>query len=130
VKRFHRKPHSKLGSVWTTYNGQRYQSKREAYRAWELDQLLATGRILRWERPAPIALVIGPTRAETVTYKPDFRVWAPDGTYWYEDVKGFETYPFKLKLNLWRERMPDALHVRYADGTIRIISKGTVTTHA
>jgi hypothetical protein len=65
----------------TVYNGDLYDSQKEAARAWELDQLQKAGAILYHWPQLPVELPGG------IVYKMDFLVLYPDGHFEVEDVK-------------------------------------------
>lgn len=69
-----------------------FSSKKEAKRYTELKILQRTGDVLWFQRQCPFQLP-GNTK-----YFLDFQVYWKDGTITYEDVKGFLTPMFKLKL--------------------------------
>jgi len=69
----------------TLYEGQWYDSKREARHAQELDLSMRAGLILWWARSPVFPLPGG------VSYKADFVVVDADGIPHIEDVKGFKT---------------------------------------
>lgn len=130
-RKFHNTP--------TVYKGQRYDSLGEAEHAHVLDQKLAKGEIIHWERPKAIVLVDAPRARERVTFKPDFWVIPADRpgnlsaeSYvysYYEDYKGStatETAAWKLKMRLWRARVPFELRVVYADGSHKVVATGEV----
>lgn len=130
-RKFHNQP--------TIYKGERYDSLGEAEHAWMLDQKIATGEIVYWERPKPIVLVDAPRARDRVTIKPDFWVIPADRpgnrssesyTYsYYEDYKGStttETVAWKLKVRLWRQRVPFELRVVYPDGSHKVVATGEV----
>jgi hypothetical protein len=83
-----------------TYKGVVYDSKSEMLRAFELDALKAAGKILDWERQWPFTLAVnGITICKFVV---DFRVRETPGNVYYEEVKGWETPEYKLKLKLFK----------------------------
>jgi hypothetical protein len=80
----------------TPYNGEMYDSQKEANRAWELDQLKKSKQCYFF-RQLPFQLPGG------IEYRCDFLVLYPDGRYEIEDVKGGEatkTKEYKLKKKL------------------------------
>lgn len=82
-----------------TYKGVVYDSKAEMLRAFELDALKAAGKIKGWERQVEFRLVV--ERALICKFIVDFRVF--DGhSYWLEEVKGWPTPEYKLKLKLFK----------------------------
>ena len=110
--------HSKYKAVKTEYKGRKYDSKREAAYAAELDMLknARTGdkRVEEWTPQVRIPLIV---RADSKPGKPvlvchyvvDFAVTYGDGHMEYHEVKGFETEVWKLKEKLFRALYPDAV---------------------
>ena len=95
----------------TYYLDIRYDSRAEAERARELDQMVSAHAIFLW-MPHPV-LRLGPAR---IRYTPDFMVVARGGEkFWYEDVKGKETERFKVIRQLWFAHGPAPLHVLKRD---------------
>ena len=76
---------NKYGAVKTEYNGVKYDSKREANRAAQLDLMLRAGEILGWARQVQFVLPGG------VKHRVDFIVFHTDGTHHLEDAKGVDT---------------------------------------
>ena len=102
MSKYHAKP--------TVYAGVRYDSKREAQYAAQLDLLTRTGHthkgvsILQWRRQVPFPIrVNGVLICELVL---DFEVFYSDGYVEYHEVKGVETPVFKLKLKLFKALYP------------------------
>jgi hypothetical protein len=89
---------SKYGNAKTVYNGVRYDSKKEANRASELDLLARAGVIKNWE--GQVKLPIQHKGVKICTYIADFKVVYPDAIVEYEDVKGFRTAIYRLKKKL------------------------------
>jgi len=89
-----------------TYNGVVYDSKAEALHAFKLDGLKATGKILGWERQARIPLRVYDTLVCTMVI--DFRIINREGPDHYEEIKGWETPEYKIKLKLFRALYPNA----------------------
>jgi hypothetical protein len=105
---------SKYQAVPTIYNGVRYASKAEAYRAEQLDNNLC------------VRFWLG---------QPRFRLGCPENVYiadflvvgayavWVEDVKGHMTDKFKRDLKLWAQYGPCDLHIIGPKST-RIVTGG------
>jgi hypothetical protein len=92
---------SKYGNKRTEYKGVIYDSKREAYRAWELDQMQKTGIIKGYKRQVAYELAAG------IIYKADFVVEYPDGHKEIEDVKSEATRKdkvYRIKKRLMKEK--------------------------
>ena len=86
-----------------TYKGIVYDSKAEAKRAFELDMLKAAGKVMWWERQIAFPLLVeGKLICKFVV---DFEVHAPTEKY-YEEIKGWETPEYKLKLKLFKALYP------------------------
>jgi hypothetical protein len=97
----------KYKAVRTAYLGRTYDSKAEAARAETLDQLLEA-EYLTAVLPQPGTILLGD---EFRRYRPDFFCVDPDGTHWYEDVKGVETPKFREIKRAWKKYGPCPLHV-------------------
>lgn len=78
-------------------------SKREAEKAWELDQLIKTGDVLKWERQQKIEL-FGQNGSHICNYFIDFVIYWKDGTIEYCEVKGFKTEVWRLKWKLFEDK--------------------------
>lgn len=89
---------SKYGNKRTAYNGRFFASKREAHRAWELDMLKRAGVITSW-LPQPEFKIVH-NEVKICSYFADFKVFYPNGSVEYEDVKGMRTDVFILKKKL------------------------------
>lgn len=89
---------SKYGNNKTEYNGNLYDSQKEATRAQQLDIMLQGNAIKGWERQVPLKIEYNGVKI--CTYKVDFVVTHLDGTTDYEDVKGYVTDIYKLKKKL------------------------------
>lgn len=103
---------NKFNNVKTIYNGIRYDSKREAEKAMELDMLKNGGEVLEWT-PHPRYLLIPRylnSEGKIVRpcyYIPDFWVKYASGAEAVIDIKGFETPEFKLKKKMFNYRYKD-----------------------
>lgn len=93
------KPH-KYNAKPTEYNGVRYDSKREARYAAELDAKMHAGEVVGWLRQIGLHLP-GRTR-----YIVDFMVFYADGRVQAVDVKGMETPMWRLKMRQAQECYP------------------------
>jgi hypothetical protein len=92
---------NKYGARKTMYGGARYDSKREADYARELDlrkRARGSDKIAEWERQVRIPLVVNDSKI--CDYILDFRVTYVDGRVELVEVKGFETATWKLKKKL------------------------------
>lgn len=96
------------------YNAHRCQSTvKELLGVW-FDSLLERSRaehLVTLQRGGVISgIMCHPkvTLVNIITWKLDF-VYIQDGRTIFEDVKGFETEAFKLKLKIWRAVKPDAV---------------------
>jgi len=83
----------------TEYRGVRYDSKKEADYARNLDIYKEAGEVTQWLRQVPFYLPGG------VRYVCDFLVFWKDGAAEFVDVKGMETAAFKAK-----KKMVEALY--------------------
>lgn len=93
------KARRKYGNTPTEHAGVVYASKLEAGVAAQLDLLIRTGFVIRYERQ--VRYEIGPG----IWYDADFCVWYADGSAGVLDAKGVLTPVFKLKKKLF-----EALH--------------------
>ncbi len=90
----------------TYYDGKRYDSKAEVFRAQQLDLMLDARHIRGWERQVKFELGV----PENV-YRADFVVEDKDGISHAEDVKGYMTSKFRRDLRLWRSYGPMPLWI-------------------
>lgn len=81
---------SKYGNIKTTVDGITFDSKAEAERYQELKYLYRSGQIAGFIRQVSIPLHVD-------RYRADFLVVDVDGSFYLEDVKGYETEAFKKK---------------------------------
>ncbi len=79
-------PRLKYKNIPQYYNGVRYDSKKEARKAWELDMLKRAGEITGYESHPTIKLMLNGKPAGK-NYKIDFIVHWKDGTTEYLEVK-------------------------------------------
>lgn len=104
---------NKYNNTKTIYNGHKYDSKREAEKAQELDLMKQAGEVIDWT-PHPRYLLIPRYRnkdgkiVRPICYIPDFWVKYPDGSEVVIDIKGFQTPEFKLKKKMFDYRYKDA----------------------
>ena len=96
---------NKYGARKTTYNGILYDSQREAKRAAELDLLTRAGEVKSVQRQPEFVFASG------IKYRADFRIVWADGSETIEDVKGFETPVFRLKMRLLKHEYPEVYAV-------------------
>lgn len=88
---------SKYGNVKTEYNGQVYDSKREANYAKILDIQKHSGKIKGYLRQVRFPL------PGNIVYTCDFLIFYTYMGYEVVDVKGFKTKEYKLKKKLMKE---------------------------
>jgi hypothetical protein len=90
---------NKYRNLWTEYGGKKYQSKKEANRAYELDLLIKAKLISGWNGQVKMPIEIN--GQHICNYLCDFEIVYPDGHVEYEDVKGMRSgvpyQMFKLK---------------------------------
>lgn len=99
AKLFFRPPvRNKYKARKTDYNGLKYDSRREAEHARNLDWLVEMGEVREWSRQYPVPLIVNGQKI--CTYRIDFRVVLPDGSIELHEVKGYETKDWKLKWKL------------------------------
>lgn len=94
----------------TIYNGNVYDSKKEAKRAYELDMMQRAGLISNLEKQKVFELQPsfksnGKTE-RAITYVADF-VYTQGGKTIVEDTKGFRTDVYKIKRKLLMYKYPD-----------------------
>ena len=89
-----------------------HDSRAEAGRCRELHALKAVGAITHIDIHPFVTLERG------IRWTLDCGIHLPDGTMRYEDVKGYATREFKLKLKMYKNSgNPVPLHVVMKDGT-------------
>lgn len=135
----HEKPkgRNKFHNVPATFRGERYDSAGEAEYAQKLELMRVAGEIADWERPKPIILLDAPKAGDRISYRPDFYVirnaptefaaLKPMPTGYYVDYKGSratETPLWRVKVKLWRQKIPHELRVVYPDGSEKIVATG------
>jgi len=111
---------NKYRNVKQEYNGVRYDSKKEAYKAYELDLLLKAGEIKGWDRQVRLSFNIMYERGRPVLtgerakdlkekgkvfwhlwdYLIDFVIYHNNGSIEYLEIKGLETPEWKKKWKL------------------------------
>lgn len=89
---------SKYGNNSQEYGGRRYDSKREAAYAQELDWRLRAGEIKEIIPQYKIELVVNGMKI--TRYYVDFKVVMADDSVQFHEVKGFETDVWKMKWKL------------------------------
>lgn len=89
---------SKFGAKRTDFNGRKYDSKKEAGYAKELDLLKKAKQIVDY-RPQ-VTLQLFANGQKITRYRTDFEVTKKGGTIEFHEVKGFRTSVFDLKWSL------------------------------
>jgi len=89
---------SKFKNQWTTIDGIKFQSKREAMHYLVLKDRLRCKEIERLERQVRYPMTIDGVLV--CTYVADFRYVVPGKGYVVEDVKGFKTDVYEIKKKL------------------------------
>lgn len=107
---------SKYNNVKQNYNGSRYDSKKEATYAKELDLRIAAKDIKGYERQFPLKMYVN--GKHITTWKVDFKIENMDGTIEFHEVKGFATDVYNLKRKLF-----EALQQEMYPGSELIIIK-------
>jgi hypothetical protein len=87
------------------YGGYRYDSKKEASYAMQLDWMKKAGEITGYERQHKISIDVN--GVHICNYFIDFKVFYKDGHVEYHEVKGFETDLWRLKWRLSKAMYPD-----------------------
>ena len=95
----------KYSNVKQNYNGSRYDSKKEATFAQQLDLRIKAKDIKSYERQYPLELRVN---GKLITkWKIDFKVINKDDSITFYEVKGFETYDYILKRKLFEAMQQD-----------------------
>lgn len=117
---YQRKNWNKYKNIKQEYNGSRYDSKKEANKAYELDMLKRAGEIKDWQKQVKIEFNFKKTKngwvltdesaqklkeqnrefAHLFNYFIDFLVFHNDGTEEYIEVKGKMLEPGRTKIAL------------------------------
>ena len=82
----------------TFYDGNKYDSKKEAGYAQYLDLMIKAGEVKEWSAHYPLKVFIG--GKWIFTYKIDFRVVMSDDSVEFHEVKGWWTAYAKLKFKV------------------------------
>jgi hypothetical protein len=90
---------NKFNAVSQVYHGHRYDSKKEAAYAMELDWRIKAKEVDRWERQVKVDLRVN--GVHICNYYCDFKVWLKDGTVQYHEVKGMELPLWQLKWKIF-----------------------------
>lgn len=96
--------------------GQFFRSAWEANTARYLNRLIELGKVVRWEyEPEPFFF---PVKRGNKGYLPDFRVWFPNGTYEWWEVKGYMDDASRIKLKRFAlHHTEESLKLRLIDRT-------------
>ena len=89
---------NKYNNQKTVYRDKRYDSKKEANRAFELDMLQRDGQVKKFKPQVKVSCIVNDKLV--CNYFADFKVEYPNGKVVYEDVKGVRTAIYKLKKKL------------------------------
>ena len=100
---------AKYNSIITEYKENKYQSRKEARYAFELDVRIKLGEVKSWERQFKLPIIINDTHI--CNYIVDFRVVLSDGSVSFVEIKGFSTAIFKLKYKLAQVLYPNLTFV-------------------
>lgn len=95
----------KYHNIKTEYNGVKYDSRREADFAMELDWRVKAKDIKGWERQIRIPLIVNGKKI--CVYVMDFVITNNDNSLEYVEVKGFKTAVWKLKYKLFEALYPE-----------------------
>lgn len=108
--------------AWREIGGQRcyFRSTWEANYARYLETLRLEGMILRWEHE-PHTFWFEGIRRGAVSYLPDFRVTALDGSITFHEVKGWMDDRSKTKLARMGQRFPEVAMVVVDKGAYALI---------
>lgn len=110
----------KYGNKKTLYNGQVYDSKKEAKRAYELNLLQRAGVISNLERQRRFELLPAYTnnkgkKVRPIIYIADF-VYKKNGIYYVEDVKGSKkvlTDVYRIKKKIFEYKYPEYIFIEF-----------------
>lgn len=96
---------NKFSNKTTIYNGQYYQSIKEADYAQELDLRVRAKDLKEWRRQVPIDMYVNGMKI--CTYKIDFVEIDHNGNEVWTEIKGFETAEWRLKWKLFEALFPE-----------------------
>jgi hypothetical protein len=85
-----------------------FRSRWEANYARYLNFLIAQKKIVKWEFE-PDTFWFEAIRRGVRSYCPDFKVWAPDGSIYYDEVKGWMDAKSKTKLKRMKKYHPSVI---------------------
>lgn len=94
--------------AWRVIGGKRhyYRSLWEQNIACYLEILKKAGQVKKWEYE-PDTFWFHQISRGIRSYTPDFKVWLPDGTLWYWEVKGIMDSKSKTKIKRMKKYYPD-----------------------
>ncbi len=95
----------KYHNIKTEYKGVKYDSRREAEYAMELDWRVKAKDIKSWEGQEKIPMIVNGKKI--CTYIIDFVIIHNDGSLEYVEVKGFKTAVWRLKYKLFEALYPE-----------------------
>lgn len=96
---------NKYNNTPQLYNGNRYDSKKEASYAQELDLRLRAKDIKEWTRQVKVPLKIN--GYQITNYYLDFKIIHNDDSVEWIEIKGFETEVWRLKKKLFEALLPE-----------------------
>lgn len=101
------KSHKNTSQHWSLIGEKRIyvRSKWEELYAGYLEHLRVKRQIMNWEHEPKTFWFEGVKRG-VVSYKPDFRVDALDGSHYWVEVKGFYDSKSKTKVNRFKKHFP------------------------
>lgn len=95
----------KYHNIKTEYKGVKYDSRREAEYAMELDWRVKAKDIKSWKGQEKIPMIVNDKKI--CTYIIDFVIIHNDGSLEYVEVKGFKTAVWRLKYKLFEALYPE-----------------------
>ena len=102
---------NKYHAVKTSYNGIKYDSKKEARFAQELDLRIKAGDVKYYERQPSFILQpsykIGKRTIRDIRYIADFKIYHNDGRVEIVDCKGMKTRDYLLKKKIFEYKYPE-----------------------
>lgn len=101
---------NKYHAIKQIYKGTKYDSRKEANKAWELDQLIKAGKVTSYEAHHKIDLY-GKNGTKVARYFVDFRVLHPDGCVELLEIKSRATATpvWKLKWSLLQDNLKEEI---------------------
>jgi hypothetical protein len=100
---------TKYHSIKSEYKGRKYDSRKEANYAFQLDARKQLGEVKEWEPQYRFDIIVN--GAYICRYTIDFKVTMKDDTVEFHETKGFSTESFKLRWKLVKAMYPELTFV-------------------